>query len=435
MAVVNLDAALIAYETTLERLEAGPTPSEALAALLARDGVAAQIAGQAPLDSAIQRERTETPPSLDVAIQREHTGTPPAEALQRLTELDGRLIALAPALAGQIEPATLAAWREARQPPADAWWWRLDERAAAAAPQPSIAWPILAGLLVAVSISLTADISRRFLSAGSDFIGSFSTISQAILALVASSTFLGFGRQQAESLLQRLGVPTRAYHYWKAGLALLVLALVLGLRLSLPAVARFYNNQGVHLQTAGSATRAIESYQRAISLNPDYAQAHYNLATAYEDVLEYDKALVEYQTAIRADPLLHLAYNNLARLYILRRLDYASALALLNAAQSSRLDVMQQPAVQYSILKNLGWAHLGLKLYGLAEANLRQALELRPDGATAHCLLAQVLEGRGASTEALPEWEACLGFAGGDTVEPSWLAFAQDRLSQGGSHP
>ena len=399
--IPDLTAALAGYEAALAGARVGLSASTLRSAVLARD---------------------------DLATRLLYAPAPSGPDLTRLAGLDEQLKKLAPAAADMVAPSVWVAWRESRQAPATAWWWRLDERAAASPPRFAALWPALAGLCLTVSLSLTADISRRFLSGGSDFVGAFSTLTQAALALLAGSSFTKLGREQIERFLSRLGVNERAYPYWKTGLALAVLLLVGGLRLSLPAVAGLYNTRGVQQQAAGRVSRAIGSYLRAVSLYPDYTQARYNLAAAYEDVLEWDKALVEYQTAIRNDPSLYPAYNNLARLYILRRLDYASALTLLNAALGSQSAIVEQPAVGYALLKNRAWAHLGLKLYGMAEADARAALALRPAGASAHCLLAQISEARGAPEAALPEWEACLGFAGGESVEASWLATAQERL-------
>src|SRR5262249_20248358 len=154
---------------------------------------------------------------------------------------------------------------------------------------------------------------------------------------------------------------------------------------SLPAIARIYNERAVKFQQSDDLKGALKSFERAVNLNPGYAAAHYNLAGAYEDVEAFDEALAEYQTAIRADPRFYFAYNNLARLYLLRRKDHAGALNILNAA----LDLKpQEPQVKYSLYKNRGWAHFGLGLYDQAIADLRESLSWRPDGAAAHCLLA-----------------------------------------------
>ena len=174
----------------------------------------------------------------------------------------------------------------------------------------------------------------------------------------------------------------------------------------------------------------MTAIERAISLAPDFALAHYNLGSAYDDILQYDKALVEYQTAIQNDPQVYFAYNNLARLYMLQKRDYVSALRLLERGMDLK---PTEPAVKYSLLKNRAWAYLALKLPGLAEADLRQALALRPEGAAAHCLLAQVLETRGKPADALSFWERCVAYYGAEeNVEPDWYATARERVGAAG---
>ncbi len=397
----NLNEAMSAYQSALENLlasGAGDREPLLLHVLLARDGIARALANS-PITS---------------------------ETAGRLVELDEQLKTNVASHGTLADPNKL---RRTLQPSLSAWWWSLDETEHS----PHPLWTILASLCITVALSFTAEISRRFLSGGPDFVGVFSTLSQGLLTIVAGATFTQSGREAINTFLSRLGIHRRFQPTWKAGLAFLLLTLVLALRLSLPSIARLYNDQGARDQQMGRMNSAIENYQRAVSLNPDYAQAHYNLATAYEDVWDFDKALTEYQIAIRADPRLFLAYNNLARLYLLRRNDNTNALALLNSALEVQFvaDQTQQTAVRYALLKNRGWAYLGLKSLTLAETDLRQSLTLRPDGAAAHCLFARVLEARGAPKDALTEWETCVRYEKGDFVEANWIALARERLSQG----
>ena len=395
------DAAIIAYREALDALRASEYAGAAagtLRVLLARDAVAQATAG-----------------------------TTTSEALTELAALDGQLQAAAPIIAAAVGGDTLARWRASAGPPSYAWWWALDEIAAANAPKPWLGWALLAGLFITLSVSFIAEISARFLAGQPDFFGVFSTLTQALLALLAGGALTRSGSRWIDGLLAARGIARPAHAYWKTALALLVLVVVLALRLSLPAFARTYSDRGVRQQAAGRVTSAIYSYQRAISLAPDYALAHYNLGSAYEDILQYDKALVEYQTAIQNDPQIYFAYNNLARLYMLQKRDYVSALRLLERGEDLQ---PTEPAVKYSLLKNRAWAYLALKLPGLAEADLRQALALRPEGAAAHCLLAQVLETRGKPADALPFWENCVAYYGPqENVEPDWYATARERVS------
>ncbi len=210
-------------------------------------------------------------------------------------------------------------------------------------------------------------------------------------------------------------------------LAIMCLVLALALVGLLPSIARSYNNRGVELQQRGKIKAAIEDYQRAIRLNPGYAEAHYNLADAYEEIPDYDKAQEEYQRAINADSMFYQAYNNLSRLYILRRGDYGAALRLLDRAMNLK---PQESPVRYSLHKNYGWADLELRNYLTAEQHLRLSVELEPDRGAARCLLAKVLEAEGRIADANPEWESCLSFSGQPEVEPEWRNEALEHISK-----
>ena len=49
-------------------------------------------------------------------------------------------------------------------------------------------------------------------------------------------------------------------------------------------------------------TGAIEQYQIALALKPDYAEGHYNLGQAYIAKGLLDKAIEQYKTAVHLEP-------------------------------------------------------------------------------------------------------------------------------------
>jgi DNA-binding winged helix-turn-helix (wHTH) protein/Tfp pilus assembly protein PilF len=194
---------------------------------------------------------------------------------------------------------------------------------------------------------------------------------------------------------------------------------------SVPGVARFCNNRGVIHQQKGELRQAIREYQRALMFKSNYAEAHYNLADAYEEIPDYVKALEQYQSAIDIDPTFYPAYNNLSRLYILREKDPGAALRLLDRAISLQ---PKEPSVQYTLYKNYGWANLEMGQMGQAEQNLRIAVGLNPQRGSAHCLRAMVMNRQGKPNDALPEWESCLRYSYQSEVEPEWRNAAQEVL-------
>lgn len=353
------------------------------------------------------------------------TESPALADLRRVEALDEELRRIWAAHPGR-HAVDLERWRALLKPPADAPWWRLDE-----APLKTV-WLVLTGFFVAAAISLLTDILHRLLSEGPDFLTVFSALSQAALTVLAGSTLTEAGRGALERFLARRGVSRGNRYPWNAVLAAVILLAILGFRFSLPALARLYNDRGLRQHDARQVSSAIESYRHAISLNPDNPAVHYNLGLAYEDVLDFGRAQSEYQLALQANTDEgYMAYNNLARIYLLRQNgpDAASALRLTTEGLVKAPD---DPGKRYVLYKNRAWAYLNLNLPGQAQADLVRALALRPDGAAAHCLAALVAEAQGQPDRALPAWEDCIRFATPDEpVEPQWVAMARERLEGG----
>ena len=56
----------------------------------------------------------------------------------------------------------------------------------------------------------------------------------------------------------------------------------------------------------------MEAYQKAIELNPDYAQAYNNLGTVFADLEQFEDAIAAYERALEIDPNFQAAQDNLA---------------------------------------------------------------------------------------------------------------------------
>lgn len=383
----------------------------------------------------------------NVAYAFERLDPPTAAAINQATQLDIRLRAVLPQMHA-VTAAQIADWRDTRLPPATAWWWPPTP---AGETTTDLLWTLATTLVIAAAAALTAEVARRFLAPGIDFLGGFVTFLLAVLVLLAANALTVRGRrvigrvvelfgldsdvaddllklfQRAiDRLLPRLGVKRGREQGARLALACAALLLIFGLSRLAPLAGLYYNNRGIAEQARGSLTRAVASFQRAISVDPDFAVGHYNLANAYEEGLDYDAAIREYTAAIQGRPDLYFAYNNLARLYLLRKADPVSALELLLKALALK------PAdsdIRYSLYKNLGWAHWRLNLPTLAETDLQQAVALRPDRGAAYCVLAQVQELQGAP--ALASWEQCAIYGSDMDIEVEWAATAQARLSEG----
>jgi tetratricopeptide (TPR) repeat protein len=64
---------------------------------------------------------------------------------------------------------------------------------------------------------------------------------------------------------------------------------------------------------AGRPQEAINRYEQAIRLTPDFDEAHYNLGVALENLGRTPEAIQHYQQALRIKPDFVEAQNALAR--------------------------------------------------------------------------------------------------------------------------
>jgi Flp pilus assembly protein TadD len=188
-----------------------------------------------------------------------------------------------------------------------------------------------------------------------------------------------------------------------------------------------YNDRGVENYLAERLPQAVSDFTKALELDPNFAETHYNLGSLYEDLRDFDRARSEYRLAMLGG--LTAAYNNLARLYILEK-DYVAAVDLLLKG----LKLAEHDAEKYALRKNLGWARLGQGRYAEAKAELLTAIDLDRKQASAYGLLAQALEGLGEKVEALVAWENCLRYASSYRPdEDTWIDLARQRLAQLGN--
>lgn len=87
--------------------------------------------------------------------------------------------------------------------------------------------------------------------------------------------------------------------------------------------AQMWNNHGSALHRLGRYADAIQSYSRALGIDPEYDLARLNRATANRDLGEYQKAVEDYSTLLAKNPYRYDLY--LARGNALERIEMASA--------------------------------------------------------------------------------------------------------------
>jgi tetratricopeptide (TPR) repeat protein len=132
-----------------------------------------------------------------------------------------------------------------------------------------------------------------------------------------------------------------------------------------------YNNRGLAYTNLGLTQQAIADYSKAIELNPNYALAYYNRGVIYGNMGQYYEAIADYDQAIALDPNYTDAYYN-------RGINYAS-LGQYHEAIADYTEVINLDANYTDAYNNRGVAYYNLGQYYEAIADYNKVIELRPD--------------------------------------------------------
>jgi tetratricopeptide (TPR) repeat protein len=182
-----------------------------------------------------------------------------------------------------------------------------------------------------------------------------------------------------------------------------------------PAAARKEYDQGVRWAGKGDARQAIERFQRAIAIYPDYIDARNDLGSQYLKLRRFDDAAEQFRIVLEKNPGYFNSRFNLG-LVLIEQKDYAAAIVQLK--QAVAID-SARPAPRLW----LGVALLQTGDLPGAEGELSRALIT--GGANfiaAHYYLAQVYLRRGDSAEASRALKAYLeGSPKGEYAEDARL--------------
>ncbi len=365
-----------------------------------------------------------------------------AAQAQRLVALDAQL----QAQAAHRSLEALPDWRQTLDPPASAWWWRLDERVATREAANDLPWALLTGTFTLLTAALTTEILTRLWDGAPDTLSIFGSL---LTLTLTASPLVKRGRDLGAWLVARL--PKLKLHHRAEALAALTglaFAIVLMIRLALPAVAVAYNNRGFAAKQAQHYAQAQRRLQRAVALHPDNAVAAYNLAEVYGRLREPEKAQTWYRHAIAANLDFAPAYRGLGRLYngqgkhAEAKSVLQAGLAVVGESPTAQADIV----ARYELLANLGWAYFAQEHATPAQRALEDAVALEDAlkdfedaepgdvkyrQALPHYYLAQLYEAAGDPQAAYAAWESCLrllrpGWAG----NMAWRIEAQEHIQE-----
>ena len=310
---------------------------------------------------------------LDVLLARDAIHRVPprqissGQALITLQELDQQLKGCQSLISSQLKK--LLPLKKQLDIASAAWWWPSPQ------PQPWLSkqdwlWQMGSIIFLSASASLVLNTAARFWGGGIGSAGTLPIVAQSVLTLIAGKGALtASGREAWQKFLKQQDISEAYWHEWSFGAAGAVFICVATIHGSLPWVATWYNNRGwQHYQVENNEPRQLESalqnYQTALSLRPDFPEAKFNMGLIYEDLQQYKQAKENYQFVVESNsedvpPDVWLsAHNNLARLLILEGNNRDAAPLLIRAQQSVDADLSETNAdiadVNYNLLKNLG---------------------------------------------------------------------------------
>jgi tetratricopeptide (TPR) repeat protein len=137
-------------------------------------------------------------------------------------------------------------------------------------------------------------------------------------------------------------------------------------------LAEAFNNRGIGYRFKGDYDRAIQDYNQAIKLNPKFAGAYNNRGVALERKNEYDRAISDYDQAIKLKPSAEAHFNR-GNAQLGRSL-YDRAIDDYNQAIKLKPDFA-------AAFDNRCWARAVVGILKPALADCNEALRLRPNNA------------------------------------------------------
>lgn len=84
-----------------------------------------------------------------------------------------------------------------------------------------------------------------------------------------------------------------------------------------PRFAEAYRNRGITYAMKWNTTQAISDLNKAIEINPGFAEAHKDRGDVYDKIYQYDQAISDYTKALEINPAFALAYYNRAFAYFI----------------------------------------------------------------------------------------------------------------------
>jgi tetratricopeptide (TPR) repeat protein len=150
---------------------------------------------------------------------------------------------------------------------------------------------------------------------------------------------------------------------------------------------------------------ALKPFQRAAELSPQSPQVQYNLALAYFELNQFDKARSPLATALQRWPDL-FQLNALYGVVLLRLGEEMQSYRALHYANELNQDDSATADVLFSLVVSLGQKNQNAEQYPEASHMFEEAVRLRPQDPGPHQRLAEIYKSMGRQQQSLSEQQA-----------------------------
>ena len=137
---------------------------------------------------------------------------------------------------------------------------------------------------------------------------------------------------------------------------------------------KIYNIRGTKYANLGQLDTAISCYEKALSIKPDYAEAHYNLGFSHHRLGQLDAAVRSYKKVVAIKPDYAKAHNNkiLSVIYFFTNGQIPDAIDTLEA-------LIKDNPNDALLFNMIGGCYASLGQPDMAVKNYEQALAIKPD--------------------------------------------------------
>lgn len=168
----------------------------------------------------------------------------------------------------------------------------------------------------------------------------------------------------------------------------------------------------------GDYQKALAEYNEALRLRKNIAKPHHGIGLAYQAQGKHNQAIDEYKKAINIDSDYIFAYNDMGMAYL--------TIGQYNDAASAFKKAVQVYENYDDAHANLGEAYYKLKQYSDAIKSLEMAITLNEKHPRAHTTLGLAYEAAGEKEKAIQEYEKAIEVA----PEDSYTKTARQQLEK-----